>query len=64
MKTTEEILSLIESRQILSADLTDEEVLMVDGSTLDPQTSLKFIEKYGSVLSSRNSNLQELLSDV
>ena len=64
MKTKEELQTLVETKQILNVELADEEVLLVNGSELDPQTSLKFIEKYSGVLSSRQSDMEDLLKYV
>ena len=64
MKTKEELQTLVETKQILNVELDDQEVLLVNGSDLDPQTSLKFIEKYSNVLSSRQSDVEDLLKYV
>ena len=50
MRTKEELKLLCESRNILTTDLSEEEVLALDLSDAHPQVALQFVIKYGKVI--------------
>jgi hypothetical protein len=56
MKTILELKELCESSEILEAELTKEEILMVNCNEMSIKDSLVFIKKYGEVLATRATN--------